>query len=114
MNWKRIRNNIPSHIQVSKKDTYEIVWVNDFKDEKVLGETRYDSNQIAIKLGLSDKETVLTLYHELYHAISGSYGINLTETQVILLEKSLHYFLKFVTITLKGKNNGKRTRRKFK
>lgn len=103
MNWKKIRNNIPSQIKVSGKHTYEIVWVESFKDEETLGETRFEPYQIAIKLGLSDKETVYTLLHECFHAISHDYNIGLTETQVQMLEKSLHYFLKFVNILLIGK-----------
>ena len=110
MNWKKLRNNIPSHIQISRKDLYEIIWVDAFKDPRDLGQTRYDAKQIAIKMGLSDKETVLTLYHEIFHALSGSYDINLTETQVALIEKSLHYLLKFVMINTKGTTNGSKKR----
>lgn len=110
MNWKKIRNSIPNQIQLSRKTTYEIVWVDGFKDSSVLGETRFDAKQIAIKLGQSDKETVLTLYHEIYHALSGEYNANLTENQVLMLEKSLHYFLKFVIMNTKGIVNVKKKR----
>lgn len=114
MNWKNLRNNIPSHIQAGRNGLYEVVWVESFKDNDTLGETRFDPKQIAIKLGQTNKETVATLFHEFFHAVSHEYDINLTESQVKSLEKSLHYFLKFANIVVKGKSQSGKQRRKRK
>lgn len=93
VNWKLLRQRIPARIQIAKR-TYEIVWVDGFKDPSVLGETRFEPYQIALKTNENDKETVKTYLHEVAHAVSEEEQIGLTESQVQKLEKSLTYLLK--------------------
>jgi len=94
INWKAITKRIPSRVQVSRKSFYEICYVDTFVDESVLGETRFDIKQIALKDDQPPKEKVHTYIHELLHAISDEYNVNLTETQVRSLEKAIYYMLK--------------------
>jgi uncharacterized protein YpuA (DUF1002 family) len=68
--------------------------VDSFVDESVLGETRFDPKQIVIKDGQAPKDKVHTYIHELLHAISEEYEVNLTENQVRALERALYYVLK--------------------
>lgn len=68
--------------------------MDSFVDENVLGETRFDVKQIAIKDDQPPKEKVHTYLHELLHAISDEYEVGLTETQVRALEKAIYYILK--------------------
>jgi hypothetical protein len=94
MDWKKLRRRIPHRVQVTKDTWYEIVWVDDFKDGKTLGETRHDSKQIVILNGQSPKVTVTVYMHELTHAFSDENGSNMTEAQVLDFEKSFYYILK--------------------
>jgi hypothetical protein len=93
-NWKELSTRIPHVVHTGKKERYEIVWVEDFADGQTYGETRFDPLQIALKKGLSEKETVLTYLHEVLHAASHTHEIGLTETQVRKLEKALIPLLK--------------------
>jgi len=93
-NWKALRKSIPHRVVYAPKKFAEIVWVDDFPDGNTLGETRFDPVQIAIKKGLSDKLTVITYLHEMEHLWSWYYEANLTENQILALEKSFHYRLK--------------------
>ena len=91
--WKQLRKQIPIKVQIKASIFYDIVWVQEFPTDCV-GMTNFDKRQIQLKLGQTDKETVLTYLHELMHAISGENDINLTENQILKLEKSLYYVLK--------------------
>jgi hypothetical protein len=94
VNWKKLVKKIPNKVQLSRKGEYEIVWVDSFKEHDVVGETRFDRKQIAIKGKMSPKNTVLTYLHEVTHGISAEHDAQLTENQVLAIEKSLYYLLK--------------------
>jgi hypothetical protein len=103
VNWKKLTKLIPHRVQVTRKSFYEICYVDSFVDENVLGETRFDRKQIVIKDGQHPKEKVHTYIHELLHAISAEYDVNLTETQVRALERALYYVLKSDNVFRKAK-----------
>ena len=94
VNWKKLMKKIPNKVQLSKKGEYEIVWVDSFKQDDVVGETRFDRKQIAIKDKMSPKNTVITYLHEVAHGLSAEHEIQLTENQILALEKGLYYLLK--------------------
>lgn len=94
INWKKLVKKIPNKVQLSKKGEYEIVWVDKFKEDLVMGETRFDRKQIAIKKKMSPKNTIITYLHEVAHGLSAEHDIELTEKQVLSLEKGLYYLLK--------------------
>lgn len=94
VNWKKLAKKIPNKVQLSKKGEYEIVWVDSFKENDVVGETRFDRKQIAIKDKMSPKNTVITYLHEVAHGLSAEHEIQLTENQILSLEKGLYYLLK--------------------
>lgn len=94
VNWKKLAKKIPNKVQLSKKGEYEIVWVESFKQSDVVGETRFDRKQIAIKTKMSAKSTVITYLHEVAHGISAEHEVELTENQILALEKSLYYLIK--------------------
>ena len=81
---------IPPRVRVTAKRDYEVLFVDDFKDGKTLGECRYDPPQIVIKTGQSDRETIKTFIHEMVHAIDAETGVGLTETQVRKLEEGIY------------------------
>lgn len=92
--WKSLKKNIPHRIKVGPTE-YEVLYVDDFKDGATLGETRFDPPQIVLKDDQTAKETVLTMFHEMLHAISNEYSAKLTETQVRALEQSFSDLKKF-------------------
>lgn len=95
MRWIDWLKKIPSAVQLSRKGKYEVVWTDTIKnDTDVLGETRFDPKQIVLKNDQSPKETVHTYIHEVLHAVSAEYDVNLTEAQVRKLEKALYYVIK--------------------
>ena len=94
INWKQMIKRIPSKVQIAKSSSYEVVWIDSFDNDTVLGETRFDKRQIVIKKGLSPKITVVTYLHEVIHAISAEHNVELTENQVLALENSFYYLLK--------------------
>ena len=94
VNWKSLMKKIPNKVQLSKRGEYEIVWVDSFKQDDVVGETRFDRKQIAIKKKMSPKNTVITYLHEVAHGLSAEHEVQLTENQILALEKGLYYLLK--------------------
>jgi len=103
INWRALTKRIPSRVQVSRKSFYEICYVDAFVDKDVLGETRFDRKQIVLKDDQPHKEKVHTYLHELLHAVSEEYEVNLTETQVRALEKAIYYMLKSDNVFRKPK-----------
>ncbi len=97
-NWKDLSTRIPPSVHTGKKDRFEVVWVDGFpasKDGRVVqGETRFDPKQIALRLGQTEREAVLTYLHEVIHAVDFTHSIGLTETQVQKLERALIPILK--------------------
>lgn len=94
VNWKKLVKKIPNLVQLSKNGQYEIVWVDSFKEDDVMGETRFDRKQIALKKGMSAKNTIITYLHEVAHGLSAEHDAQLTENQILALEKGLYYLLK--------------------
>lgn len=95
INWKKHYKNIPSSVKIGK-NTYEILYISEFpKDHKQLGESRFgDNKQIIINLNQPIREAVHTYFHEILHIMSFEYDANLTENQVLGLEKGLKDLLK--------------------
>lgn len=108
--WSYLKSLIPTHVKF-KNNEYEICWVDDFKDGKTYGETRFDTHQILLKTNESDKETFHTYIHELLHAVSEEYKIGLTEGQVRKLEKSLQDWLKHGNILNRSVNASNKRKR---
>ena len=96
MKPKDLLKLIPSHVRITSKVTYEIVWCDEFfKDAKQLGECWFEGKQIKINKNQSPTEAYATFLHEVAHALSfETPGLNLTEKQVQKLEKGLFRILK--------------------
>lgn len=106
INWKKIHKSVPASVKIGKHD-YRILWITEFpKDCTQLGETAFgDEKQIVINLNQSIKELIYTLYHEILHAISFEYNANLTEKQVLAMEKSLRDVINICSIFTKDVNS---------
>jgi len=84
---------LPHRVKIKSKVEYEIVSVEAFPDPKVVGECRFHTNQIAIKAGQSDKQTLMCLIHEILHSAEDAYDINISHDAVYKLEKAIYYIL---------------------
>ncbi len=105
MNWKKLKNNIPSKLKTKSKVYFDILWQDNLTDKggkRLFGLTQFDPNQIILDTQQSEKEAVHTAVHEAWHAFSDSYDIGLTEEQVRKLEKAFPYMHKFY-LALEGK-----------
>lgn len=103
INWNRLSKNIPTKIKIAPKREYEILHIKDFHGVEQYGETRFDTNQIILKTGLSPKLMTETYWHEILHAISEAYNIGLTEEQVLNLEAA-YTTIRRVILKLEGLN----------
>lgn len=84
---------IPPRLKIKNKVVYEIVWVESFADPDVLGECRFDSKQIAIKDGLSEREAFKTFVHEVLHAVEFERGVKIPHRAIYQLEDAVFYLL---------------------
>ncbi len=78
---------IPFNVRIKVRSSYEVVFVDDFKDGQTLGECRPGTKQIVIKANEPKSQQLSTFIHELLHAASAEDDIGLTEKQVLALEK---------------------------
>lgn len=86
---------IPNSIQISSSITYEILWAKKiFKYEHCYGVTKSSKKEIILEQDHTAYRTVHTYVHEIIHAYSDEYNLNLTETQVLGIEKILYFVLK--------------------
>lgn len=86
--WSKVKSKIPPHVKIRSK-TYEVLWIENFKDGKTLGETRFAERQIVLLKNMKPKMAVSTFFHEILHAISFECEAELTENQVLAVEKSM-------------------------
>lgn len=92
---KKLLKHIKPHLRAKKDLTYEVMYVDNFKDEKTLGECRPNEKQIVLKKGLSPTETFKVYLHECIHMASFEYmQTPLTEAQVLDLEEAIYKILK--------------------
>lgn len=83
--------DIPSKVRVTSKVTY-LVFQSDAIDPD-LGQCNPNTKQIILNTKQSPKEIRLTYIHELLHALSFEYEINITESQVQKLENAIYKLL---------------------
>jgi hypothetical protein len=96
MKAKFLLSIIPTSIRITKDIRYEIVWVDEFlNDKKQLGECRYEFKQILINKQQSPTEAYKTFLHELLHAIQFEYPeLKLTHSQIYKLEEIIFRLLR--------------------
>lgn len=95
MKWTKLKNNIPHKFKVKRSD-YETVFIKDLDNGKTVGEARLDHKLIILVQNQTPKELVSTFFHEFIHVLSEEYDANLTEKQVLALEKSLPDIIKLI------------------
>jgi hypothetical protein len=112
MKWSNYYKRIPNVVKIGNEN-YHIYWVDGFPNRNLLGETKFSTHRsITINLNQSIKETVHTYWHEVLHAISEEFEANLTEKQVLALEKSLRFILKRGNLFMKESDKNAAIKRK--
>lgn len=94
MKWKSIRSKLPSKVKVGPGVHYDVLFSTDLKD--ALGITDFNKKQIIVLTGQTDRQTVLTLFHEYLHALGDAHNVGLSEVQVTKLEDTFKYFVEFI------------------
>lgn len=94
VNWKALYKRIPIAIQLTKRVKYDVTWTRPDPSLDHIGITHLEAKHIVLNLELKAKEAVHTYLHEVLHAISQEYEVNLSEKQVLALEKALYFVLK--------------------
>lgn len=92
--WKKKARNIPATVQVAPGIVYQITWqteITDTKGNPLFGITDFDNKIITIRMGMKPMITVETFIHEIFHAWSDAFKIDLTEKQVLALEHIIPY-----------------------
>ena len=98
IDWNKYKNNIPGKLRTKSKISFDVLWQDPLLDKsgvRLFGITQFNPNQIILDTKQSDKEAVLTTWHEFLHAIADSYEVKLTESEVRRLEKAFPYFKEF-------------------
>lgn len=91
---KKLKNRIPNKIQLAKDCVYRILYTKEDKHVDYYGISYPDKKQLWLNTNQSDTELVKTYLHEVAHAVSDVYGLELTEGQVLKLEQAFYYLLK--------------------
>jgi len=91
---EKIISKLPQKLRITSKVSYELLYLLEFNDNKTLGECRPNEKQIVVVSGQPTTELTKTYIHELLHALSFEYNINLTEAQVQKLEVAIYNFLR--------------------
>lgn len=94
VDWGKLFKRIPVSLQLTRGVKYEITWTRPDPSLDHIGRTNPGTKQIVVSLDLKPKLAVHTYIHEVLHAVSVEYGANLTEKQVLALEKALYFVLK--------------------
>ncbi len=94
IDWKSLYKRIPVFIQLTKKIKYDVTWTRSDPSLDHIGRTHPDSKHIVVSLDLKPRLAVHTYIHEVLHAVSEEYKANLSEKQVLALEKALYFILK--------------------
>lgn len=104
VNWKGLFKRIPVKVQLGQRTHYEVTWTRDDPTINHKGVSHHnDEKRIVINLIMKERESVITYLHEVAHAISITHEIDLTETQILKLEKALYYLLKSNNVFKEGK-----------
>ena len=77
-------DRIPGSIRIKYRERYDVLWKNDLG---CLCMCDFDNKQILLDFNQSDINAYWTFIHEVYHAIGHEYKLQLTEKQVLGLEK---------------------------
>lgn len=109
-NWLKLKNNIPNKIRTAPRRSFPILWsdgLSDTREQRLHGITEFHPEKIIINSDQTDKEAVMTMFHEFVHALDHHNEIGLTETQVMKLEKCFVYVREFILI-LEGKRKNEK------
>lgn len=104
---------LPFRIRYERRKSYGVNMVSGFENPNDVGSCNPNTKEIKIMTGMSEKETVSTLTHEVFHQINFERELSLTEDQVLGMElgfmKALELnqdFLRLIYDTYRKSNRG--------
>lgn len=83
-----IFKKLPKKIKVGRH-SYSVKYMEEIEEGKLLGVCYLDDKRIEVAMEKGQREAESTILHEMLHAISEEYDLNLSEKRVIQLEKGL-------------------------
>lgn len=86
------KKDIPKYIEIADGIFYSVLWKRNMGG-RYMGLCWYDAKEIWIKLGMSEKDTIETLQHEILHAQSYEWGFDLRHPTIEKLEEPQAFFL---------------------
>ena len=88
------RSEYPKELHIGT-EIYKIKFVRKFKDKKTMGECDPEAKEIRIRCGLGPEETLMTLIHEVGHALfEFEHDIKIKHHLIYAFEKPLYQFLR--------------------
>ncbi len=90
-NWPKL---FPRKVRVTADVSYDIFFVDKIDEHESLGFCDSDKKQILILLGMSDRETLKTIVHEVLHAIEFENDIPLPHSVVYALDEAIERVLR--------------------
>ena len=85
---------IPHKVRITAKQSYQVVYVDQFDDRNQLGECDFDGKLIVLKRNLSKAKANKIFLHELMHAIEYECGIQIPHKSIYELEDALYKLLR--------------------
>lgn len=85
------KKDIPKEVEIADGVWYRILWKKNMGGD-YMGLCWFDSKEIWIRLGMSVKDTVETLEHEILHALSYEWGFELYHPVIEKLEEPQAFF----------------------
>ena len=95
------QKDFPKSVQITPKVSYAVKFKRGLEKQGYMGLCHYDTREIWVSMGLSAKDRLSTFCHELAHAASHEYGLDLEHKIVYDLEGPLAFFLSRNTKWLK-------------
>lgn len=85
---------IPHRVRIKARVAYDVVYADVIQDDPdCLGLCDFENRQIIIKNGQSEKETLKTFAHELFHSWEHEFKITIKHKDIYLLEDAVFNFL---------------------
>lgn len=92
----KLAAKLPKSIRITRLVTYDIKLVKSFPDDHLqVGKCCPITHVISVKMKLSNKETAITLIHEVLEAINFEYDMKIPHWIIDALETPIYKIFKF-------------------
>lgn len=92
------KKDIPKEVEVADGVFYRVIFKRGLQKRGYDGLCFYDSKEIWVAANLCIEETLITLEHEILHAIAFEWGFDLKHPMINKLQKPLAFFRRRNTV----------------